>query len=316
MPFKILATRLRVGNRTTTYPKPGASVPAGAKQDIALDAARCDACGACAPVCPTGALAAGGADRAGGVSQSSPSAGGELSARGSARRVSAERARESTTFTVDHGACIACGACVDACPPGALALSETFENAARSRDDLTEVVRFAGDPFQERATPPLDEMRERLRRDIARVFGRSLHIREVAAGGCNGCEVEAVNLSAPYYDVERLGVHFVASPRHADMLLVTGPTSWHMADPLKVAYEAMPDPRVVVAVGACGIMGGVFAGSYAVTNGVANVLPVDVYVPGCPPRPEALIHGILLAIGRAEQKIHHRDHSAAPGAHA
>ncbi|MHB8586309.1 MAG: NADH-quinone oxidoreductase subunit NuoB [Thermoplasmatota archaeon] len=283
MAWRIVATRFKVGNKTTTYPAKGAEVPDGPYQNIALDPAKCDACGACAPVCPTTALIA-----------------------------------EAKAFRVDHGACVACGACVPACHAGALTLSSDFELATRARGDLSETVSFSHAAIESAAVPKTETAaraeRERLAAEIARVFGRSLHIREVAAGGCNGCEVEAVNLSNPYYDVERLGVHFVASPRHADMLLVTGPVSWGMADPLRVAYDAMPEPRLVLAVGACGIMGGPFVGSYGVTNGVANVLPVDVFIPGCPPRPEALIHGILLAIGRAEQKIAARTHRAPAGA--
>jgi Ni,Fe-hydrogenase III small subunit len=120
----------------------------------------------------------------------------------------------------------------------------------------------------------------------------------VDAGSCNGCELEIVALNNPVYDIERFGIHFVASPRHADMLLVTGPVTRNMELALRKTCAAAPDPKVVVAVGACGISGGIFGKNYASMGGVDEVIPVDVYIPGCPPRPEALLHGILLAVGR------------------
>jgi len=135
-----------------------------------------------------------------------------------------------------------------------------------------------------------------------RVLGRSLHIREVDAGSCNGCEVEIVGLNSPVYDLERFGIHFVASPRHADMLLVTGPVTRNMELALLKTYDATPEPRLVVAVGACGCSGGIFGVNYATRGGVDSVIPVDVYIPGCPPNPYALLHGILLAVGRLEVK--------------
>jgi Ni,Fe-hydrogenase III small subunit len=139
-----------------------------------------------------------------------------------------------------------------------------------------------------------------LRRSIRRTFGRSLHVRHLDAGSCNGCDWEIAALLNPYHDLGRLGIDFVASPRHADLLLVTGIMTRNLEAAALRTYEAMPEPRIVVAVGACAIGGGVFAGSYAGRDGVGEVLPVDVFVPGCPPRPEALIHGLLLAVGRAE----------------
>jgi len=135
---------------------------------------------------------------------------------------------------------------------------------------------------------------------IHKVLGRSLHIREVDAGSCNGCEIEIVGLNSPVYDIERFGIHFVASPRHADMLLVTGPVTRNMELALRKTYDAMPAPRLVVAVGACGCSGGIFGQNYASLGGVDRVLPVDVYIPGCPPNPHALLHGILLALGRLD----------------
>src|SRR6266705_2622242 len=136
----------------------------------------------------------------------------------------------------------------------------------------------------------------RLQEEILRTLGRALTIRQVDAGSCNGCELEIHALGNPYYNLEGLGIKFVASPRHADMLLVTGPVSKHMAIALKRTYEATPDPKLVVAVGDCGCTGGIFGESYATCGRVANVIPVDVAIPGCPPTPTALLGGILAAI--------------------
>lgn len=147
----------------------------------------------------------------------------------------------------------------------------------------------------------------RLRRAIERTLGRSLHIRHLDAGSCNGCDWEIAALLNPYHDVQRLGIDFVASPRHADLLLVTGIMTRNLEEAARRTYEAMPEPRLVVAVGACAISGGVFAGTYAGRDGIGEVLRVDVFVPGCPPRPEALIHGLLVAMGRATSFASRKD---------
>ena len=146
--------------------------------------------------------------------------------------------------------------------------------------------------------PAADELRLRdaLQGEILRVLGRALCIRQVDAGSCNGCELEIHALNNPYYNLEGLGIKFVASPRHADMLLVTGPVTRHMEIALKRTYAATPEPKLVVAVGACGCSGGIFGESYASCGRVANVIPVDVAVPGCPPSPTAILQGILTAI--------------------
>ena len=148
---------------------------------------------------------------------------------------------------------------------------------------------------------PADDMVvvARLQEQILHTLGRALTIRQVDAGSCNGCELEIHALGNPYYNIEGLGIRFVASPRHADLLLVTGPVSKHMAIALKRTYDATPDPKLVVAVGDCGCTGGVFGESYASLGRVSNVIPVDVEVPGCPPAPTVLLRGILAAITRA-----------------
>jgi Ni,Fe-hydrogenase III small subunit len=144
--------------------------------------------------------------------------------------------------------------------------------------------------------PALRELSQRLDALILQRLGRALAIRHVDAGSCNGCELEIHALGNPYYNLEGLGIKFVASPRHADLLLVTGPVTRNMEQALRRTYEAMPAPKLVVAVGDCGCTGGIFGESYASLGRVANVLPVDVAVPGCPPRPIALLQAILTAV--------------------
>jgi Ni,Fe-hydrogenase III small subunit len=146
-------------------------------------------------------------------------------------------------------------------------------------------------------------MGQRLNDRIKNIFGRSLHIREVDAGSCNACEVEVTALSNPVYDMERFGIHIVASPRHADMLLVTGPVTRNMELALLKTYNATPSPKLVAAMGSCACNGGIFGETYASVGGVDKVIPVDVYIPGCPPRPQAVIFGLLVAVDKLEQKI-------------
>jgi Ni,Fe-hydrogenase III small subunit len=146
-------------------------------------------------------------------------------------------------------------------------------------------------------------VREDLRRRIA-PFRRSLHIRHVDAGSDGSEEAEILALGNPFYDINRLGLFFTPSPRHADLLLVTGSVTRAMAEPLRRTYEAMPHPKLVVAAGTSACSGGIFGASYATLGGVDTVLPVDVYIPGSPPSPFALLHGLLLAVGRLEQKVH------------
>ncbi len=210
----------------------------------------------------------------------------------------------------DLGKCTFCGDCAAADP--AVRLTNRVELACRHRRELVWEAHYALTPegLQTRllnlkaggtaASASLETKGGELREQIHRLYGRSLHIREVDAGSCNGCEIEIVGLNSPIYDLERFGIHFVASPRHADLLLVTGPVTRNMELALRKTYDATPDPRLVVAVGACGCSGGIFGVNYATVGAVDAVIPVDAYVPGCPPNPHALLHGILTAIGRMD----------------
>jgi Ni,Fe-hydrogenase III small subunit len=143
----------------------------------------------------------------------------------------------------------------------------------------------------------VERLGARLARKLRRVFGRSLAIRHVDAGSCNACELEIAALTGPHYDLERFGLHIVASPRHADCLLVTGPVTRNMAEALLRTWEATPHPKLVIAVGDCARDGGIFRGSYAIVGGVGDVVPVDAVIPGCPPSPPAILAGILDVIG-------------------
>jgi Ni,Fe-hydrogenase III small subunit/ferredoxin len=211
--------------------------------------------------------------------------------------------------TVDYGRCIFCGECEAASPDGAVRMTRNFELAATDRRDLVHTAEYSLHSDGTHAGlrlaangPVLEEPGKRIAEAIQSLLGRSLAIRQVDAGSCNGCEQEIVALNNPVHDIERFGIHFVASPRHADMLLVTGPVTRNMELALRKTWAATPDPKVVVAVGACGISGGIFGANYASMGGVDAVIPVDVYIPGCPPRPEALLHGILLALGKTRQR--------------
>lgn len=167
-------------------------------------------------------------------------------------------------------------------------------------------------PLTEAAPPPapadtgadagIEDLGAAMRHAAQKRLGRSLAIRQVDAGSCNGCELEIQALGNAYYDLERFGLHFVASPRHADVMLVTGPVTRNMAEALARTWNAMPDPKWVVAVGDCARDGGCFAGSYAVVGGVSAVVPVDLHIPGCAPNPRALLAGLLAILERADQR--------------
>jgi Ni,Fe-hydrogenase III small subunit/NAD-dependent dihydropyrimidine dehydrogenase PreA subunit len=187
---------------------------------------------------------------------------------------------------IDLGACLFCPVCEAACPEGAIAFGAEHRLAARSREAL--VVGGESAPHQVTA---LDAAARRL-------FGRSLKLRQVSAGGCNGCEAELVALGNVVFDLGRFGIQFVASPRHADGIVITGPVTRNMRRALLETWEATPSPRLVIAIGACAVSGGPFAGSPETSNGVPAELPVDLWVPGCPPHPLTVIDGLLRLLGR------------------
>ena len=192
---------------------------------------------------------------------------------------------------VDYGRCVVCQLCVEACPTGAATTSFDWAFGTRSRTDLLLTEKTAA-----RLTSPREP-------ESRMGFRRSLHIRHVDAGSCNGCESELQALNNPFYNLHRLGIFFTNSPRFADLLLVTGPVTYAMREPLRRAYEAMPLPRWVMAVGTCAVSGGVAGGGYACGNGLEEVLPVDLYLPGCPPNPAAMIDAFLMFLDRAPQRV-------------
>lgn len=194
---------------------------------------------------------------------------------------------------LSYGDCIGCGRCFEP-SEGAVTAARSFSQCGQSKDQLISVWDLDS---QTEITLPPPEPKD-VRGSINSLFGRALNIRQLDAGSCNGCEAEISALTNPYYDLERFGIHFVASPKHADMLLVTGPVTRNMADAVKATYEAVPSPKLVVAVGACGCSGGIFASSHAVVGAVDAVIPVDGYIPGCPPTPAMLVTGILEVLRR------------------
>ncbi len=185
----------------------------------------------------------------------------------------------------DLGRCLFCTDCLDACPAGAVSFTRDFRLAARTKEDLLTDGRAA------KAAAALDERCRRL-------LGRALRLRQVSAGGCNACEADLNVLTTVVFDLSRFGVEFVASPRHADGLLVTGAMTASMAPALRAAYDATPEPKIVIAVGACAISGGPYRGHPAVLDGAQALVPVDLFVPGCPPHPLTVLDGLLSLLGR------------------
>jgi Ni,Fe-hydrogenase III small subunit len=203
-------------------------------------------------------------------------------------------------YAIDRARCLCCGRCAEASLDGAIELGRHVELSTHRREALlVEVEADAeGRAVALPAPPPAKEVEEQIRRTL----GRSLQLRHLDSGSCNACDWELTALLNPVYDVRRLGIDFVASPRHADGVIVTGSVTRNLNLAVCRTYQAVPEPRVVIAVGACACSGGIVGRSYASAGGVAEVLPVDVFIPGCPPRPEAIIFGILLAVGRVTER--------------
>jgi len=188
-------------------------------------------------------------------------------------------------LSLDLGRCLFCGECERLCPAGAIRFTQDYRLAARARKDLV----LDGKEFA---------LAEALGRESRRIFGRSLKLREVSAAGCNACEADVNVLTTVVFDLGRFGIQFVASPRHADGILVTGCVSRNMVLGLKKTYAAVPAPKIVIAVGACAVSGGPFAGNPEIHDGAESTVPIDLYVPGCPPHPMTILDGLLRLLGK------------------
>ena len=257
--IKILLARLRQGHRTIRYPKGDPpALPDRFRGRPRIDAARCPA--GCSECRKACPTGAILAEETSGADSAGP-------------------------VRVDLGRCVFCAECVEACPHGAIRHEGDHRLAARRREDLKvghEPMRLAG----------------RMDDAMMKLFGRSLRLRQVSAGGCNACEADTNVLGTIGWDLGRFGIQFVASPRHADGLLITGPVSANMKLALEKTYGAVPTPKLVIAVGACAISGGVFEGHAEVNNGAASIIPVDLFIPGCPPHPISILDGLLRLLGR------------------
>jgi Ni,Fe-hydrogenase III small subunit/NAD-dependent dihydropyrimidine dehydrogenase PreA subunit len=267
--MNLIRARLRQGNRTMAWPDGPARLPLRFRGRPILQPSLCpQGCRLCADACPTAAITV-------------------------------------APLRLDLGRCLFCPSCAAACPTGAVRLSNDFRLAVSTRDDLVydgEGQGSAGGDtpttFPVGALPDEAHLARALPAATRRLFGRSLKLRQVSAGGCNGCEADLNVTGIVVFDISRFGVQFVASPRHADALVVTGPVTANMRQALLDTWEAIPSPRLVIAVGACALSGGPFAGSPDCNGGLPPELPVDLFVPGCPPHPLTFLDGILRMLGR------------------
>ena len=277
------------GYKTNTFPAEDPRLPERYPGAPRLETERCTVCGACKAICPTSAISV----------QSGEPAGAE------------------PRLALDLGRCIFCRKCETACPEGAIAFTGSFRMGARAKAGLVLGVtphaqltashapgaheNYAGASNQALNS---EETRliEALDRKMLKIFGRAMKIRQVSAGGCNACEADVNVLETIGFDLSRFGISITASPRHADAIIVTGPVSKNMELALRKTYEAMPSPKLVIAVGACAISGGIYRGLADVCGGADAVIPVDLYIPGCPPHPMTILNALLELLGRVPRK--------------
>jgi Ni,Fe-hydrogenase III small subunit/formate hydrogenlyase subunit 6/NADH:ubiquinone oxidoreductase subunit I len=274
--LKLLSYIAKTGIATTAKPCPPLDAEANGLPALTNSPCAGTECNACATACPTDAIEITDAP-----------AGGKVA--------------------LDLGACISCQLCIDLCPTATIVSDRSTTVARKSRSDL--VLHNTHLPASTKIPPKKFSMTEQLtvlfpgnksnEKSSNNLLRRSLHARVVSTG-CSACDMEIAACGNPVFDLERFGAHIVASPRFADALLVTGPVSKGMRDSLLRCYAAMAEPKIVAAVGTCAISGGVHKNGYTEANGVDKFLPVDVYIPGCPPHPWNIIHGILLAMGKVK----------------
>jgi len=260
--LKAVIARLRQGHRTIKYPSaPPPAVPDRFRGRPVLDLAKCrSGCHACADACPTGAITLAGENPGSGT---------------------------PGKYRIDLGKCIFCADCVAACPEGALVHGTDYQLSASRREDLDLELEQNG---------PL--LAASLEKRMKRLFGRSLKLRQVSAGGCNACEADVNVLSTIGWDLGRFGIQMVASPRHADGILVTGPVTKNMELALTKTWNAIAEPKLIIVVGSCAISGGPFIGDEQVLGGLPPGMKADLFVPGCPPHPLTILDGLLRLVGR------------------
>jgi Ni,Fe-hydrogenase III small subunit/formate hydrogenlyase subunit 6/NADH:ubiquinone oxidoreductase subunit I len=265
--IRAFAARVRQGYKTNDFPHSDPKLTARYLGRPEIKQELCDSCGQCEKHCPTGAI--------------------------SAPIESVDRAAESAKtrgLSVDLGLCVFCGECARACPKGAIRFSGSFRMGARDRAGL--LVSSEG-----------AESIEKLDASMLSKFGRSMKFRVVSAGGCNACESDINVLETIGFDLSRFGLSYTASPRHADGLIVVGPVSVNMEGALLETWEAMSSPKIAIAVGTCAISGGLFKGLPDVCDGAAGIIPIDLFIPGCPPHPMTILNGLLEVLNRIPDKM-------------